>query len=251
MLLGKDRGTLYDLFDLNMLNPPITPDPQFGWAGVLLRNAAAIDGRDIFLLVNGELIRLRYDPDSETLSLYERSRIPGFSSSTPTLDVSGKRMFLVTFDPEHPEEPPMLRCFNYENRPIEERWSIETNIDFLESEDQLTVTYLPEQGIIVNNSLYGHLSAYIEGSNGQPQQLWSTRDTIGPDVAAYIASATQPDGILYFVENFSKTLYALDAETGSVLWSHEIPSQSIKTPIPHQGKLYVDHNYGLVAFGSN
>jgi outer membrane protein assembly factor BamB len=159
-------------------------------------------------------------------------------------------LFIVTFDPDRPENPPMLRCFNYANRPMELRWSIETNIDFLESEDQLTVTYLPKQEIIVNNSLYGHLSAYVERNDGQAEQLWSTRETIGPDVAAYIASATQPDGTLYFVENFSRTLFALDGETGAVLWSHEIPSQSIKTPIPHQGRLYVDHNYGMVALGA-
>ena len=250
VVLDVNSGQELFVEDLSQMTPPIALDPQFGFAGVLLRNAVAIDGDQLFVLVNGELLRYAYDIDRKVLRRIERSDSLGFSSSTPTLDIQGKRMFLVTFDPNAPDQPPLLRCFDYALVPMSLRWSVPTRIDFLGSEDQLTVTFLPESGVIINNSLYGHLTAYIEKRDGQEvfgQELWSTSETIGPEVAAYIASATEPQGTIYFVENFTRTLYALDAMDGRVLWSHEIPAQSIKTPIPHKGVLFVDHAYGMVA----
>jgi len=250
LLFDGDSGTLYDSLDLSRINPPFLPDPQFGWAKVLLRNALAGDGKEFFALVNGEILRFAYSSSKREIKLMERADSLGFSSSTPTLDIKGKRLFIVTFDPNSEQERPMLRCFDYSTNPITHRWSIETDIGFTESEDQLTVTYLPAQKIIINNSLYGHLSAYKEeeregGVHGV--KLWTTRETIGLDVAAYISAATQPDGVIYFVENFSRTLYALDGETGEVLWTYPLGYQSIKTPIPHKGRLYIDHNFGLIA----
>jgi len=247
MVIDSDDGAILSTFDLRHLNPPILPDPQFAWAGLLFRNAVAIDGQQMLCLVNGEIIRLRYNPETLHLTTMERVSTMGFSSSTPTLDIEGKRLFIITYDHTSPEIPPMLRCFDYSTLRMVEKWSIETNVDFLESEDQLTVTYLPDSGIIINNSLYGHLSAYQETSSGAAEKLWTTADTIGPEVAAYIGTATYPDGALYFVENYSRTLYCLDPQTGRPLWTYPLPSQSIKKPIPNKGRLYVDHNYGFLA----
>ncbi|MDP8256501.1 MAG: PQQ-binding-like beta-propeller repeat protein [Candidatus Alcyoniella australis] len=249
-VLDPRDGRVLQTLDLRQLDPPVAPDPQHGKLGIVLRNALALDGDELFVLVDRELIRLRYDPTLRELLLLERTPYPGFSSSTPTLDLQNKRLLLVTYDPDQPDVAPRLLCYDYSQVPLSLSWSIETDLGFLESEDQLTNTYLPSSGVILNNALYGHVTAYIERDTPQgprPQRLWSTRETVSESFGAYIASASDLDNTVYVVNNFEPRLYALDALSGKVLWSYALPARSIKTPIVERGVLYLDHHIGLLA----
>jgi len=249
-VLDKDTGRTLNTFDLNRLDPPVRPDPQFGFLKIVFRNAIVIEGDELFVLVSGEIIRLVYEEKDHSLRVVERTKHPGFSSSTPTLDIKRRRLFLVTYDPDDPDRAPSLMCYDTSSVPMKLRWSIETDIGFFESEDQLTATYLPSSGVILNNSLYGHVTAYreVETESGPlARRLWSTAETVSERFAAYIATASDLDNTVYVTDNLVPRLYALDALTGSVLWSLDLPDRSIKKPVLAPGVVYLDHHRGILA----
>ncbi len=248
LLIERDTGEVLDMISLGKLDPPVAEDPQYGMLGVYLRNAVTGDGDEQFYLVNGEMIRVDYDPVGRKLLLTERTDVGGFSSSTPTLDPARKRMWIITLDPTDPESTPMLKCYDYGSNPMELLWEIPASVASAEALDQLTVTYIASLDLIINNSLYGPVEAYRETEAGDSaERVWTVYDTVSPDFMAYIASATERDGMLYVHDLRSRGLYGLDAATGTVRWRIDVPFQSLKTPIPYNGIVYFDHLQGLLA----
>jgi PQQ-like domain len=248
ILLDRDSGEILDMIELDNLDPPVAEDPQIGSLGGYLRNAVAADGDVGFYLVYGEIIRIDYDATAKKLIIIERTEIDGFSSSTPTLDVVQKRMWMVMMDPEDFAAAPKLTCYNYATAPVELRWEVPTSVAFAESEDQLTNTYVASADLIINNAFFGPIEAYRETADGKSAEIvWTTADTVSPDFMAYIASGSEQDGMLYVLDNREPKLYGLDAATGEIKWELDVPGQSVKKPIPYNGIVYFDHIRGLLA----
>ncbi|MBW2255578.1 MAG: hypothetical protein JRI25_13400, partial [Deltaproteobacteria bacterium] len=245
-VLDPVDGAVLSHIQLTHLDPPVAADPQYG-SGTYLRNAVAMDGDRLFFLVQGEMVVMDHRPTDHRLEVVDRAAYTGFSSSTPTLDTAGRRLFLVSFEPDQPQRAPMLRCFDYASLPMSEKWAVEAEIAVLDSEDQLTSTLVGDD-LLVNNALYGSVSAYQIRSDGSGADLlWDAKDTVGGEPMMYIASASNDDRMLYVFDNATRTLYGLAADTGEVRWTYPITAQSIKKPIPYRGTVLLDHNEGLVS----
>jgi len=245
-IVDPQDGRLVSAFDLKWLGIKVDPRNP----ALYLVATPAIARNLLIFVVNEEVLLFNYRPGIGLIFRDRKSYGVGqISTTAPTIDISGRRVFFASFSSNDPDTPDCLHCFNFSRKSLAFRWSYcgpEAQAAGLEDVDQVSCTYNLNTGHVIFNNTRGVSTAFREvdcGGSICAEPAWQT-----PHAGNYIAAIAGTDNLVYTIDRDNAVLYALDGWTGNTVWSVDVPPATLinlKPLVVDDRVVYYDYPHGV------